>query len=112
MAVRSARLFSLAVTSTSFTTAYTVPTGKTIILRTLWVVNESLTAASTFGMRVNVGPGAQTFVLEEPIPAKGRYVSDHWLAFDEGDVLSVRIALAGGANLMVWGFGALLDGVA
>lgn len=86
---------------------YTVPAGRTAIVRTITVVNGSASTAGTFRMGIgSTSSGAR--ILEGQALAPGEtFIWDHWLALDPLDTL---VGVSVGVSLRVTGFGALLLG--
>ena len=108
MAVRSKELGSVALTSGSLTAIYTVPAGKTAIIKE-WVAY----AAGTMTALLKVTRGGTTLTVGRgSITSTVPYIDkERFLVLEPGDVLSAQ--RSGGTDTVdVWVSGAELDGVA
>lgn len=111
MAVRSRRLFGPASSGAGAGGAviYTVPAGRTAIIRTLQLHNNSAVGATIAALNLN-NPGVATFFWRpEPLGALGSVFYPGTMILMPGDVLSFR-ADPVTATCVALGFGTLLLG--
>lgn len=110
MAVRSRRLFGPAnVPSGAATALYTVPSGRTAVVRSLVVANTSLTVAGSGSFRINGTTSGFTWWWIPSIAVGDTWSADVVLILNPLDVLYFRQDT--GANaLRVTGGGSLLLG--
>jgi hypothetical protein len=86
---------------------YTVPSGRTLVVRSL-VVASNATAAGEFKWFVGAAT-TPTLIWVATVGAKATLVADWWMALDPGDVLRCKV-VTGQQNVTVSVFGALLFG--
>ena len=107
MAVRSRRLAGPVTLSTSSeTTIYTVPSGRTAIVR-LIALADTGAGGCTVGLSINPGSGAARFARSLAVPASGSITFTAPLILNPGDVLSGRSVTD---TCGCWVFGSLLLG--
>lgn len=108
MAVRSRRLWGPTNMGTNATvTLYSVPAGRTAVIRTITVANGSATTAGTIRFGINSSSSTARILEGQAVPLGDTFIWDHWLALDPGDDL---IGVSVGVSLRCTGFGALLLG--
>lgn len=111
MSVRSRRLFTTAAPANANTLLYTVPSGRTAVVRTLVLVGQSTTLGASATLLLN-GTSAANNGLERGLvfSATETKYRDHWLCLNPGDTLRLSVAASPGSGVLVHGFGALLLG--
>lgn len=111
MAVRSRRLWGPRQTLLSTTEAlYTVPAGRTLVLRHLIVANHSASVNALFTLLCNgITSTSFGFWKATTLTPNQNLSLPVWWAFNPGDVLYIQTGP--GAHVMSIGFGSLLDGV-
>lgn len=108
MAVRSARILLTVRVATSFTTYYTVPSGRTLVLRQ-WLIANSTGAAATL-LQSDDGQGTDNHRMNQwSVPANTTIDHQTWEVYGPGEVLNLRASAAN--TLCVSVSGALLEGV-
>lgn len=110
MPVRSRRLaLGRQVAANVFTTLYTVPTDRTLIVRSIWVQNQHTAAVDYVVRAVNSNTATACRVISNvALPSHAREYHDVWSVLEDGDSLEIR---AGVANVLnYWISGALLLG--
>jgi len=107
VAVRSKRLTdSITCNAGTTTNVFTVPSGRTAIVRSI-AVNSSAATGATVAFLLDTGAGAVNFQRAIAIPAAGSILYTGPLVFNPGDVFSVNVATT---NCRVMLFGTLLLG--
>lgn len=106
MAVRSKRILGPTQLSTSLTTVYTVPSGRTAIVRTAYIYNQHSTDVSVL-LTIN-GTGVADRLGNFLVPAARQIVLPAELVLNPGDVLRASASVSSVAELTL--FGSLLLG--
>lgn len=108
MTVRSRRFAQLVDPGDdTFRTLYTVPSGRTAVVRCLEACNQA-SAARIITIAINVGSTGR-ILSQKTISANDVYVWPGYLVLNPADALLVRVQA--GTNSIVWGaFGTLLLG--
>lgn len=110
MAVRSRRLWGpLGITTAVHTTLYTVPAGRTLIVRTICLTNYSATDTVTWNLLVGGASANRTLFGVQSLAPGASITKEVWFALNPGEQLGVTTA---GTNprLTTLGFGSLLLG--
>lgn len=116
MAVRSAELFTLLKTGSAApdgpAVRYTVPAGRTVILKQL-VLSSFSAAAPAIIVYYSSATVTQAIAIELAFPAAGVQIIDLWMVLEPGYRLQTFVDLVNAADV-VWisAHGAILDGVA
>lgn len=84
------------------TTAYTVPTGRRIIVRSIAARNLNGSTGQTFYVLV-AGVLVFSYVLGAGSLSTGSYEWRPWLVLDEGDSLQLAVSNASGVGFVVGG---------
>lgn len=109
MAVRSRRLFGgQRLTVGAIQTIYTVPSGRTAILRKITLTNSSDTVAQPVTLRIN-GTTGGTLLFEDLVPGQTTVTLED-VVLNPGDILRGRSNLTGTTGIDIFGFGSLLEG--
>lgn len=94
MAVRSKQLAEGRLTSTSFVTIYTCPTGSRTICKGIWMRNQSITAENVF---IHIGPSASGRAAFRIYLGGGGFNGDSYASGEQWQVLmpdqTIEIAL-------------------
>lgn len=107
MAVRSARLFGPTALNSTWLTVYTVPSGRTAIIRTLTLANTDTATQGTLVIGVN-GTDHDDRLFTIVMPAGTTQRIDSFLVLNPGDTL--RAIRQTSTEMCLAGFGALLLG--
>lgn len=106
MTVRSHRLWGpVRIESTDPQLVYTVPLGRTVIVKNVRLVEIS-GADVDFDVTVNGSAADDAFFWDEHLPAGKIVVDSTWWVLEQGDEVYVRASVADA--LVVWGSGAVL----
>lgn len=107
--VRSQRIVGpVVVAASAATTVYTVPVGRTLVVRQMVVVNQSSTLAGSFHILLNGTSSSNNGLWKGVTLAAGaRFTDAGWYAFNPGDFLRVS---NGATPVNFFLFGSLLDG--
>lgn len=110
MAVRS-KVLASAVATTTLTTIYTVPAGRTAIIKQLSIYNPSGGATTTLFVSMLIGGSARGLFLETGIaPNSSSGATAMYVVLGPGD--SLRISANPSSALQFTAHGVELDGVA
>lgn len=108
MAVRARRIFGpTQIAASGSATLYTVPSGRTAIVRFCQATNAHATTLGSLGLYL--GSVADENRLHIFVMQGGTTSGNASLTLNPGDVLLAAASAAGGP-FTVWGFGSLLDG--
>lgn len=110
MAVRSTRLaLGRVVTANSALTVYTVPTNRTLVVRSMIVQNQGANTATFNIVLVNAVTGTQVRIIDDQnLPSRSRVALQEWGVLEEGD--QIRLTCNQTNHLNYWLSGALLFG--
>lgn len=109
MATRSSKLAVSIPIATISTTAYTVPAGMTVILKSVYMYNISATADTCNVSIQSAGGGTVQIVAQQSIPAPGAANWAGWVILGPGDIIAVKSTLG---TTRFWLSGTVLVGVA
>ena len=110
MSVRTKRIaLTRIVTPNVFTTVFTVPADRTLIVRCIILQNQGANATEGTVRVVNSDTGTQVRVFTDlAIATHDRRVLEQWSVLEDGDSIEVRASQTNSLN--VWISGALLLG--
>lgn len=102
--VRSRRIFGPTIINVAAgTLLYTVPAGRTLVVRTTSLINPTGTARSC-ALSVNgTAPLGDRFLGLVAVGADATVTLDHWYAFDPGDEIWGQVTVASQIQVAMWG---------
>lgn len=107
MAVRSRRILGAQAIPTALTALYTVPAGRTFILRTLRVVNTHTINTYTFSLWWPTSAVGSTQYQTKSLGPGETWTDETWVVLNPGDIIYGQSANTG---VKISAYGALLFG--